>query len=172
MFIGLGVIFCIHEHILKIYLNIVWNMSQKCEQISYELFVCDLFVTFCDFVQRSVVWNWPNHIIQIYWADNLTSQLMLFISVRLYIFAIFTTYDSALFRDVAFFCSLFFVFYLDALFCHQKTAKHPQMCQRPTTHHDHNSCYFIWLVAKYECCPKCQRSTTHLINILVISLDL
>ena len=33
-----------YEHILKIFFSICWKMSQKCERISYEIVVCDLFV--------------------------------------------------------------------------------------------------------------------------------
>ena len=40
-FIGFSVIFCIYEDTLKIFFNIFRKMSQKCEHISYELFVCD-----------------------------------------------------------------------------------------------------------------------------------
>ena len=38
VFIELGVIFCIYEHFSKIFYSIFRKMSQKCEQLSYELF--------------------------------------------------------------------------------------------------------------------------------------
>ena len=47
-FIGFGVIFCIYEHILKVFYIFGKNV-QKWEQFSYELFDCDLlwFVVIC-----------------------------------------------------------------------------------------------------------------------------
>ena len=40
-FMGLWVIFCIYEHILKICFDMFGESVQKCEQFSYELFVWD-----------------------------------------------------------------------------------------------------------------------------------